>query len=231
MYWERQRGDLCRLHSLNAFFGKNQLSETDFYNYCDEYDSIIEGLRSRNMDGFAEGRCIVNYIVELLTKNYTLTIPMDNFNNSREFIDINRYSQLLNRDIIDYFEFNKNHIWYNKRNQQDKHWYKIDSLSGVNRIDPSLRGNNGFILIFRGTNNILNQMNYFRKLLKNQDNFYKNEIYWCNLFHSSHNIKCYSKKFCFLKDELSKFIHLYRKNDIEKRNEQIKQLIVLLDIK
>ena len=137
----------------------------------------------------------------------------------------------MNRDIIDYFEFNKNHIWYNKRNPEDKHWYKIDSLSGVNRIDPSLRGNNGFILIFRGTNRILNQMNYFRKLLKNKDTFEKNEIYWCNLYHSSYIIKCYNQKFCNFKNELKKFILLYRKNEIEKRNDQLKQIAALIDIK
>lgn len=231
MYWERQRGDLCRLHSLNAFFGEKLLTEENFFNYCDEYDSLIKGLYSRNMDGFAEGRCIINYIVELLTKHYTLTIPINLFNNSREFINIERYKRLLkNNVIIDYFEFNKGHIWYNKKSLEENQWYKIDSLSGVYRTEPSLNGDNGYILVFRGKNTIFNEMNYFRQLIKKKNDFKKNEIYWCNLNHSIQVIQCYNKTFCNLKKEFSIYINYYRKHEIEKRNNQIEKLNKLLFI-
>ena len=51
MYHETQRGDMCRLHSLNAYFGYKKLEDSDFFKYCDDYDNIIEGLNSRDMDG------------------------------------------------------------------------------------------------------------------------------------------------------------------------------------
>ena len=33
MYWEKQRGNLCRLHSLNAFFGEKRISDEKFKEY------------------------------------------------------------------------------------------------------------------------------------------------------------------------------------------------------
>ena len=36
IYWERQRGDNCRIHSLNAMFGKPQISEDEFKKLCQE---------------------------------------------------------------------------------------------------------------------------------------------------------------------------------------------------
>ena len=30
IYWERQRGDLCRLHSINAYFGFKKINESEF---------------------------------------------------------------------------------------------------------------------------------------------------------------------------------------------------------
>jgi len=33
IYWERQRGDNCRIHSINAFFGKEMVTEQEFYKY------------------------------------------------------------------------------------------------------------------------------------------------------------------------------------------------------
>ena len=58
IFCERQRGDMCRMHSINNYYGRKILDETDFFRYCDKYDKLIKGLNSRNMDGFAEGRSI-----------------------------------------------------------------------------------------------------------------------------------------------------------------------------
>jgi hypothetical protein len=184
MYYERQRGDMCRLHSLNAYFGYKKLTEEDFFNYCDEYDQIIEGLESKRMDGFAEGRCIINYIIDKLENIYTLTIPINLFKNSREFIDISHYKQLIHTKIKSYFEFNKNHIWLNKK--KDGKWFKLDSLSGINQIDPNIR-NNGIIIVFEDSDLLIKELDYYRKLIKiNRKNKLenKNEIYWCNMVHS-----------------------------------------------
>ena len=60
MYWEKQRGNLCRLHSLNAFFGEKRISDEKFKEYCEKYDEIIPGLNTENMDGFAKGEGILS---------------------------------------------------------------------------------------------------------------------------------------------------------------------------
>jgi hypothetical protein len=43
VYWERQQGDLCRMHALNAFFGKPEITPDQFYKFCDEFDAYMYG--------------------------------------------------------------------------------------------------------------------------------------------------------------------------------------------
>lgn len=206
MYYEKQRGNMCRLHSLNAYFGYKKLDETTFFNYCDNYDKLIKGLNSRDMDGFAECRCIINYIIDIIDKKYTLTIPINLFKNSREYVNIDRYNKLL--PLINYyFEFNKTHVWLNKRDNNK--WWKIDSISGISLIDPKFK-NNGYIIVF-DNNLLVEEIDYYRMLLKN-DNQIK-EIYWCNLFHS---VKFLDKNITLLNKiniELKIIISLYRKTN------------------
>ena len=47
IYCEKQRGDLCRLHSINNYFGYKKYSEKEFYGFCDTYDKLIIGLNSK----------------------------------------------------------------------------------------------------------------------------------------------------------------------------------------
>lgn len=144
IFCQRQtQTDLCRLYSINNYIGYEKYSIDDFYYYCDCYDKLINGLKSRNMDGFAEGRSIVNYIMDIYENKYTLLIPINNYNNSRCSIDLKYYTNIITQ-LNCYFEFNKTHIWINKK--FNNKWYKIDSISGVNRIDPGIN-NNGFILV------------------------------------------------------------------------------------
>ena len=65
IYWERQQGNNCRIHSLNAMFGHKFIDEFKFKAECSEYDKIIQGLNSIDMDGFAECRSIISYIVDM----------------------------------------------------------------------------------------------------------------------------------------------------------------------
>ena len=100
--------------SFSKYYGFKKLNDIDFFDYCRDCDKIIDGLDSKS-DGFAEGRCIINYILDVLDNKYTLTIPINLYSNSREFIDVKYYQKLLETKIICYFEFNKNHVWFNKK--------------------------------------------------------------------------------------------------------------------
>lgn len=178
IFFQRQiKSDLCRLYSINNYFGYDKLTEEAFYNYCDKYDSIIHGLKSRNMDGFAEGRSIINYIIDIVDNKFSLLIPLNNYNNSRVDINIEYYKKKI-LELDSYFEFNKGHIWVNKK--IDNKWYKIDSISGINIINPIIN-NNGFILVF-DKSNLFNEIDNTIIMLKN--NNYNNEILYYNLFHS-----------------------------------------------
>lgn len=208
IYCESQQGDMCRLHSINNYFGRRLLNNTQFFNYCDEYDKIIEGLHSRNMDGFAEGRSIISYVVDKLDNKFTLLIPIDSYQASRKHLDLERYLKIAHL-IKSYFEFNKGHVWINK-NINNK-WYKIDSISGVHEINKINRfqKNHGYLLVI---DDILlyKELQYNIDYLKNihidsifDDN---HEIVFCNLYHILKHIPTNIKDLQSSFQEDSKFI-------------------------
>ena len=192
IYWEHQQGNNCRIHSLNAMFGTKFLNETRFRQECNEYDKIIEGLNSIDMDGFAECRSITSYIINKYTGRFTLLVPinLNGINNkNRNQWNYNRLIRYLDgHSISEYFEFNKGHIWYNK--YINGKWYKIDSLSGVNiQNKPRQFSNNGYILIFE-SNLIFKELKYIFNFIKvklinlrqtEKDEFL--EIAYYNLYH------------------------------------------------
>lgn len=182
IYWERQRGDLCRLHSINAYFGFKKIDETEFFKWCDGYDNIIKGLKTQGMDGFSEGRCIISYILESLDSKYCFLIPINSYNGIRNDIDIDRYNKLI-RVIDGFFEFNKGHVWFNKK--IDGQWYKIDSISGVNNINTPIIRNNGVILIINGKN-LYNEVYHYLTLINKDINI---EVNLTNLYYSLKLIK------------------------------------------
>ena len=207
IYWERQSGDLCRLHSINAYFGFKKLDQNSFFNYCSEYDGIIKGLKTQGMDGFSEGRCIISYILDKLDSKYIFLIPINSYNGIRNHIDIDRYNKLIPK-LLCYFEFNKGHVWINKK--INGIWYKIDSISGVNRIDSPIIKNNGYLLVINGKH-LYNEIFYTIKLIYNNKN---NEIYSTNLYYSLKSIKL----------NTIAFNSKYNLNELIKYNKQISLL-------
>jgi hypothetical protein len=213
IYCERQSGDLCRMHSINNYFGMTKITSDGFFKYCDNYDSIIDGLASRNMDGFSEGRSIVSYIMDILANKFILLIPYNSYNKSRSHMDIDHYTKLY-KQLDCFFEFNKNHIWVNKRINDT--FYKIDSIGGVNEININRLGKNGYFLVI--DNYLLyDEVKYLISLIKqttindnnyndNNDNYDNYEIIFYNLYyclkHIDTNID--NKTFNFL--ENSKFV-------------------------
>jgi hypothetical protein len=181
LFCEKQRGDMCRMHSINNYIGKAILNETQFYKYCDEYDKIIKGLNSRSMDGFAEGRSIVSYIMDKFFNKFLLLIPINSYKKSRNHLDAEHYNELLKKCNC-FFEFNKNHIWINKK--LDNTFYKIDSLGGVNETNVKCLSNNGYFLVI-DSNNLYEEVNYLINKINNMhledDNI---EVYFYNLYYS-----------------------------------------------
>ena len=189
-YYESQRGNMCRLHSINGYFGKTVLNDSEFFGHCDDYDKIIDGLHSRNMDGFAEGRSIVSYIIDTLDSKFSLLIPINSYTGAREHLDLDRYLKMI-PVLNSYFEFNKDHVWVNKR--IDNKWYKIDSLSGVHEINQinKFQKRHGYLLVV-DDKLLYKELEYYIQYLKKieHDDLFNNihEIVFYNLYHSLKHI-------------------------------------------
>lgn len=185
IFCERQRGNMCRMHSINNYIGNNILNEELFYNYCDNYDKQIIGLNSRNMDGFSEGRSIVSYIMDKIFNKYLLLIPINSYKESREHLNLEFFNEYIKKCSC-YFEFNRNHIWVNKK--INNKYYKIDSLSGVNETNMSQINNNGYFIVIDQENcdellkyiiNLIDTNNINININSNSNN----EIYFYNLYY------------------------------------------------
>lgn len=241
IYCEKQRGDLCRLHSINNYFGYEKYKEKEFYEFCYNYDKLIPGLKSSKMDGFAEGRSIISYIMGI-NNIFILLIPINIYSGSRTHIDIDRYNKFLN-NIDSCFEFNSSHIWINKK--KGGVWYRIDSISGINTIDnPNFNNNsNGFFLVIENINLFIELEYYVNRIKKIQNldiEIYLYNLYFC-LRHISVNISiCNSieptnillinlrntlKIYIELKRYLNKPNNIYK---LKKNNIKILNLIKLL---
>jgi len=232
IYWEKQSGDLCRMHSLNAYFGYNRLNKSTFIEYCSKYDNVIKGLQNESMDGFSEGRCIISYILDILESKYVFLIPINSYSNARKDIDIKRYNKLIS-NLNGFFEFNKGHVWYNKH--INERWYKIDSISGVNRINNPTINNNGYLLII-GDKHLYNELYYYIQHIYNNES---NDLYYIYLYYilkhitlskiennSNYNSKIYLLN--LIKNKLIEFINSNRKNqDTNKHKKTILNSIKL----
>lgn len=221
IYYHKQVGDLCRLCSLNSFYGFEKISKETFFKYCDDYDSLINGLKSRDMDGFAEGRSIISYILDIELKKFTFLIPLNSYTNARgHIINKNYYNKLIKYGITSYFEFNKNHIWINKK--INNHWYKIDSITGITEIDPGLN-NNGAILVIENRflfieieNYIIELKNIFRNtIIKTIEDIPEGLLF--NLYFALKHIEFGNKgefsKIAYLKEKLEIFIEFSRSDN------------------
>ena len=92
-------------------------------------------------------------------------IPINSYKRAREHIDIDFYNKILKSSNC-YFEFNKSHIWINKKIVNE--WYKIDSLTGVNKSNYPSINNNGFLIIIENYNlfsTIKYNLNQLKKII------------------------------------------------------------------
>jgi hypothetical protein len=194
IYWEKQRGNNCRIHSLNAYFGEGKISDTHFSELCEEYDSLIHGLKSINMDGFAECRSIISFIVDKYSDKYCQLVPINLrgiHNKNRKIWNYKRFIEYIGEKggINCYFEFNKDHVWCNKKIEGN--WYKIDSLSGVHTINKlSDFGENGYFLVFE-EEVLFYEIDYLINLVKEKckDSDFESEIAFNNLYHLLKRVK------------------------------------------
>lgn len=238
IYCEKQRGDLCRLHSLNAYFGYKKFSDPEFFKLCGEYDKEIEGLKTQVMDGFSEGRCIISYVLDKIDNKYVFLIPINSYKNARDNIDLSRYNLLI-KHVNCFFEFNKNHVWINKKIENT--WHKIDSISGVNGIDAPKIGKNGYLLVLEDKL-LFNELEYLLNKVITNTSSSNSEIDLINLHYvlkvvntntnisslSSTDYNLWLKNLVNLKAKLKEFIIKNRENKPVDNNELIRLVKLII---
>jgi hypothetical protein len=175
IYYQQQSGVLCRLHSLNGYFGKEHISVEQFNKYQLDYDTEYKDKFNfesscKNFDMVAsDQKNTVNYILKthgIYTRYYAI-------------------NQIYNREIQThilnilegnyFFIYNESHIWGCR--QKSDNWYKVDSLSGVHIMNIntlSSEKNIGFIIPVNLQKEFYINLNLIKSILIKSINNYAN---------------------------------------------------------
>jgi hypothetical protein len=133
IFFEPQSGGLCRLHSINGYFGSSKITQSEFQIYVNDYD--LEYKTKYNLDISCELFDVVSSdqtnIVNYILKRHGIY--------SRYYALNQIYGKSIQQNIIEilrgeyFFIYNESHIWgcriYNNQ------WYKVDSIGGVSSIN------------------------------------------------------------------------------------------------
>jgi len=141
IYYERQKGGLCRMHALNAFFGKPAIKEMEFPVLCKEYDAYLEKTGRiheatsevlKNDTVGSNQHTIISYILKKYNYINCIYVPMNYLPRILKDRGMNSITDLIyDTDFI--FMFNEGHIWGIRKKDND--WYNVDSVSGVRRTN------------------------------------------------------------------------------------------------
>jgi len=133
IYYQRQVGGNCRLHSLNGYFGHEKITQTQWSEYQTEYDKILKSryntdtsCKQYDMISSA-GQTIVSWIL-MIHGIHTRYFPP-------QFRPT--HTPRATPDVLPdwLFLFNSNHIWGIRYYEPHKEWFKVDSLSGISSFD------------------------------------------------------------------------------------------------
>lgn len=146
IYYETQRGGLCRLHSINHYFGKQYITDAEFAKHIEDYDKEYKEkyhheASCKNWDVVSSNqKNIVSHILKI-NNIYTRYYAINQLYNK----PVKRILDILKGDI--FFIFNEGHIWNICR--KNKRWYSVNSMGGVKlmRINNlTSQKNVGFII-------------------------------------------------------------------------------------
>lgn len=145
IYYQPQSGGLCRMHALNAFFGEDRVSRSEFDAFQKRYDALNK--RRFNITTSCKTFDIVssnqNNIVSYILKHYGVYTRYYALNQIRPAM----IPEILKIPTDFIFVYNESHI-YGARKKNGV-WYTVNSMGGVRRtnITSLLRTKNlGFIV-------------------------------------------------------------------------------------
>jgi hypothetical protein len=159
IYWEPQRGGLCRLHSINAYFGQPMYTEDMFNLAADEFDAIQRDkygpvTSCRIFDAIhSDQRNLVSYILG----NHGVYVRNVAYTSIKQ-----HYADALASSC--FFVFNLDHIWIVKKHEDV--WYKVDSMGGVKHININILHNEKNMGIMIPIINLQGEYNRLAALMK-----------------------------------------------------------------
>jgi hypothetical protein len=130
IYWEKQRGGLCRLHSINAYFGRAEFDEKQFNEEASKFDII-------QTEKFGENISCQNFDIVNSDQRNLVTHILASRGIYVRYVPLNTHPDGIQAGIYAgcFFVFNLDHIWFVKKYECG--WRRVDSMSGVNVIDPA----------------------------------------------------------------------------------------------
>lgn len=142
MYVEKQQGNMCRKHALNAFFGGAILQWGDVERHAENFEYFYNLPSTNNMkndiDFFnSDGSSLLTWIADQIDPNYFyMVLPCGKVDQWLEELKYDSVEDLI-EETPNVMVFNKDHVYSIKK--KDHKWYVLDSLSPQPYAIPSLR--------------------------------------------------------------------------------------------
>lgn len=173
-YHERQRGGLCRMHALNAYFNYAKYNEISFKKLCEDFDNDLKvkgyhlNCSSLNFDGINSNQeTVVSFALKEEKKSF-IYVPINMLSNILSERNLSLNLDDINRLIGDenfIFVFNQNHIFGCRK--VNNNWYVIDSLAmGPQPTNLLSYANLGFIFP-RNKIQMSDDLKFYMNQLKN----------------------------------------------------------------
>ena len=132
IYYEHQNGILCRKHAINAYFGYEKITVSEFYMFQDNYDIIYK--KKFNVDTSCKDFDVVSSdqknLVSHILKEFGVYTKYYAINELYKQKDINEIINILEGNF--FFIYNESHIY---GAVQNNNWYTVDSIGGINTIN------------------------------------------------------------------------------------------------
>ena len=159
LYYERQEGDLCRMHALNHYAQRRAFNPSTFANLINEFASTHPSLPNpHSSDGVdASQQYVVTYGVERLTNGQctTFSVPVYHHERTMAMLDCGTVEDLVDEQEGALFVYNPGHIWAARRLPSGQ-WVVLDSQHAP-RTHPDVgpivrravaRKNHGLLLVW-----------------------------------------------------------------------------------
>jgi hypothetical protein len=149
MYVERQVGDQCRRHALNALVQAPALDAAAFTQLAADWDALEPGAVGPQFESVhSDGRSFLSFAAErLLPLMSAQYVPLGAAEALRQDV-ASTTGQALEAHVHAYLEFNQGHVWACAQDEA-KQWWRLDSLAGTptRMPNPHLSAAHGYVLI------------------------------------------------------------------------------------